>query len=208
MNLQTIANVELGDGVHCFQKCFPYIQELKCTASEKEYEYDFKTLTCLEKLKLIGFFRRTNHNIFPATLKTLTLVECFLPWSDMSIIQLLPNLQVLKLKEDAFEGSCWNTDGHEFPQLKFLRLETLNVKQWEAYSTSFPCLRQLEIIYCKYLEEIPLEIGEIPTLELIKIKYCRHSVCESVRKIQEEQHDFGNYYLKIDISYGLGFYKD
>ncbi|MFS7974570.1 hypothetical protein Hanom_Chr09g00870301 [Helianthus anomalus] len=53
---------------------------------------------------------------------------------------------------------------------------------------------------CYDLEEIPLEIGDIPTLELIQIEDCRQCVGESVRRIQEEQHDYGNYYLRIGIS--------
>ncbi|KAI3795556.1 hypothetical protein L1987_38211 [Smallanthus sonchifolius] len=207
MNLQTISSVELSDGLDKFQKCFPYIKELKCETYEDE-EYDFKSLTYLEKLDVS--VKSTMHDVlkgygknqitFPATLKTLTLKGCRLPWSDMSIIQSLPNLQVLELQAMAFEGSCWNTDGQEFPQLKFLRLWGLDIKHWEAYGTSFPCLRQLEIIYCADLEEIPLEIGEIPTFELIQITGCRHTVGDSVRRIQEEQNDFGNYDLKIHIS--------
>ncbi|KAJ0810982.1 putative P-loop containing nucleoside triphosphate hydrolase, leucine-rich repeat domain superfamily [Helianthus annuus] len=125
---------------------------------------------------------------------------CRLPWSDMSIIHSLPNLQVLKLRRSAFEGSCWNTNEHVFRQLKFMRLKMLDIKLWKAYSLSFPCLRQLEIFHCYHLEGIPLDIGDIPTLEIIKIKYCRHSVGESVTRIQEEQRDFGNYELKIDVT--------
>ncbi|KAI3745222.1 hypothetical protein L1987_58330 [Smallanthus sonchifolius] len=197
MNLQTLSNVELGEGVHNFQKCFPYIKELTCITYLDE-ENDFKSLTYLEKLSLNGCVKK--HITFPTTLKTLTLRNCGLPWREMSIIQSLPNLHVLKLKENAFEGSCWNTYEQEFQQLKFLRLESLNINLWEAYSASFPCLRQLEIIHCHDLDETPLEMGYIPMLELIKIKRCWHSVGESVRKIQEEQRDEGNYDLKIDIS--------
>ncbi|KAI3795560.1 hypothetical protein L1987_38215 [Smallanthus sonchifolius] len=175
MILQTISNVELRDGVDYLQKYFPYIKELTCKTYLDE-ENDFKYLTYLEKLKLIGLPRRMkstmhdcpkgepkNHITFPATLKTLTLDLCRLPWSDMSIIQSLPNLEVLKLRRRAFDGNHWNTYEQEFRQLKFLRLEVLYIKLWEVYSTSFPCLKQLEIFSCKDLEEIPLEIGDIPS---------------------------------------------
>ncbi|XP_021994954.1 putative late blight resistance protein homolog R1A-4 [Helianthus annuus] len=213
MKLQTISHVVLGDGVDNFQKCFPYIKELTCT-TYTEKENDFQSLTYLEKLKYIGIWDscmddspkgepsyQKNHITFPETLKTLTLKWCALPWSDMSIIQSLPNLQVLKLKRNAFMGSCWKADEQEFRQLKFLRLEKLDIKLWEACSSSFPCLRQLEILFCYDLEEIPLEIGDIPTLELIKIMYCKHSVGESVRRIEEEQQNMGNYDLKTDVLY-------
>ncbi|KAM0013541.1 putative P-loop containing nucleoside triphosphate hydrolase, leucine-rich repeat domain superfamily [Helianthus debilis subsp. tardiflorus] len=196
MNLQTISDVRLGYGVDSYQKCFPYIKELTCTI----YKDEFKSLTCLEKLKLNGYCgRRMKRITFPATLKTLTLLNCYLQWSVMSIIQSLPNLQVLNLEDKAIVGSCWNTDEHEFPQLKFLRFELLDIKEWEANSRSFPCLRRLDIINCSDLEEVPLEIGDIPTLELIQIKKCGHYVKESVRRIEEEQHNLGNFDLKIHI---------
>ncbi|KAJ0667883.1 putative P-loop containing nucleoside triphosphate hydrolase, leucine-rich repeat domain superfamily [Helianthus annuus] len=223
MNLQTISSLELGNGVGDCLKCFPYIKKLRCH-TYLETEYDFKSLNYLVKLKLIGNFETSVDRItFPTSLKTLTLERCGLPWSEMSIIQSLPNLQVLKLHSWAFNGSCWNTDGQEFPQLikvleynaiegscwdtdgqkfqqlKFLRLEGLDLKTWNAYSASFPCLKQLEIIGCHILEEIPFEIGDIPTLELIQIRGCRKCVDESARRIEEEQHDFGNYNLKIHI---------
>ncbi|KAL8267898.1 hypothetical protein R6Q59_001696 [Mikania micrantha] len=193
MNLQTFSDVELGDGVD-FQTCFPYVKELGCMNTEKN---NFKFPTYLEKLNLDS--HGIEHIALPATLKVLTLENNRLPWSKMSIIQSLPNLQVLKLHYKAFEGSCWNTDEHRFERLSFLRLECLDIKMWKAYSTSFPCLKQLEIESCKGLEEIPLEIGEIPTLELIKITHCRQSVGEYVKRIQEDQRYFGNYDLKIDI---------
>ncbi|KAD4982119.1 hypothetical protein R6Q59_001699 [Mikania micrantha] len=202
MNLQTFSYVKLGDGVD-FQTYFPFIKELRCWTNRSK-ENDFKSFSYLEKLKLITYFNyKLGHITFPATLKTLTLVNCGLSWSEMPIIQSLPNLQVLKIGMDAFEGSCWNTHEHEFPRLTFLKLYFLDIKLWKPDSTSFPCLKQLEIEGCKGLEEIPLEIGEIPTLELIKITYCRQSVGESVRRIQQEQHYYGNYDLKVDVRHEL-----
>ncbi|GJX64233.1 disease resistance protein [Tanacetum coccineum] len=206
MNLQTISEVELGDLVENFQKCFPVIKKLSSIFNSNE-KNDFELLRYLETLKLTGIHRTNcgnNQISFPATLKQLTLVRCYLPWSDMSIIQSLPNLEVLKLSEVAFEGGLWKTDEAQFRQLKFLRLEMLNIKQWEAYSINFPCLKQLEIVECGYLEEIPLEIGDIPTLELIKIVDWGRSVIESMKRIQEEQHDVGNYDLQIKVD-GMEF---
>ncbi|MFS8025071.1 hypothetical protein Hanom_Chr16g01470641 [Helianthus anomalus] len=185
MNLKTISYVVLNDEVVNLQKYFPYIKELTCCTCYDE-QNDFKSLTYLEKLKLNSSFgSRVEHITFPETLKKLTLESCGLAWSVM------PYTDVA--------GRCWNTDGQEFRQLKFLKLEALDINQWEASSRSFPSLRQLEITACSSFEEIPLEIGDIPTLELILIKGCRGSVKESVRRIEEEQHDFRNVNLKIHI---------
>ncbi|KAK1423639.1 hypothetical protein QVD17_18945 [Tagetes erecta] len=208
MNLKTISNVELGVGVD-FQRCFPNVKELRCTIHANE-KNDFESLKYLEKLKLTGYFEKvkstgfdgaTNrgkiHITLPKTLKALSLFGCHLPWSDMSIIQSLPNLEVLKLTCNGFEGSCWNAEEQVFQELKFLRLEILDIQQWKADEESFPSLRHLEIFNCKDLEEIPLDIGDIPTLELIKINNCRASLDESVRMIEEQQHDSGNVNLKV-----------
>ncbi|KAJ9551569.1 hypothetical protein OSB04_015614 [Centaurea solstitialis] len=95
------------------------------------------------------------------------------------ILQLLPNLGVLKVKQDAFTGRRWNASEQQFRRLKFLRLDKLNIQQWEAQWTSFPGLKRLSLRYCKYLEEIYLEIGEITTLELIETNNCNNSVLKS-----------------------------
>ena len=165
----------------------------------KDEEYHFELLPYLETLKLSGSGSRRNHIWFPATLKKLTLLLCFLPWSDISIFQSLPNLEVLKVKQDAFTGTHWNASEQQFRRLKFLRLDKLNIQQWEAQWTSFPCLKRLSLRYCKYLEEIPLKIGEITTLEFIETNNCNNSVLESVKRIQKEQYDEGNTELKITV---------
>jgi len=61
---------------------------------------------------------------------------------------------------------------------------------------------------CEDLEEIPLEIGEITTLELIEVDDSSNSVVESIERIQQEQHDLGNYELKITVNRkDLSFYS-
>ncbi|KAL8557561.1 hypothetical protein ACS0TY_004852 [Phlomoides rotata] len=48
----------------------------------------------------------------------------------MSIVGSLPNLQVLKLKNNACGGDTWETSDGEFPQLKFLLIEASNLEHW------------------------------------------------------------------------------
>ncbi|KAI3736386.1 hypothetical protein L6452_15925 [Arctium lappa] len=189
-----------------FQKCFPSVKKLALRC-DKYDEYHFELLPYLETLKLMGLGLLQNRISFPATLKKLTLVGCFLPWNKMSIIQSLPNLEVLKLKDKAFSGRQWDACEQQFRQLKLLTFERLNIKQWEASSTSFPCLKQLSLLKCNDLEEIPYEIGDIATLELIETDSWNDSVVESVKRIQQEQHDVGNYELKIIVDeMELSFY--
>ncbi|KAL8557555.1 hypothetical protein ACS0TY_004847 [Phlomoides rotata] len=149
----------------------------------------------LEKLKIRAsgsFSWQGPHLAFPKTLKKLTLVGGRLPWKDMSIVGLLPNLQVLKLKAFACDGDTWETSYGEFPQLKFLLIEGSNLEHWVTEKDHFPRLERLVLHQCWFLQEIPDSIGEISTLELIEVGYVRSSLMESVRKIQEDQQSYGN----------------
>ncbi|KAJ9551567.1 hypothetical protein OSB04_015612 [Centaurea solstitialis] len=199
INLQSISNAVVDCGVDDLHKCFPIIKKLDICCFEDE-GYHFELFPYLETLKILGPTSQHNHNWFPATLKKLTLEICCLPWSDMLTIQLLPNLEVLKLKSHAFVGAHWDACEQQFPKLKFLQLVNLDVKQWEASSTSFPCLKRLSLQLCIYLEEIPLEIGDIATLERIEIDDSNDSIVEYVKRIQQEQHDAGNDELKITVN--------
>ncbi|KAJ9537302.1 hypothetical protein OSB04_030035 [Centaurea solstitialis] len=216
MNLKSISNVVLGLGVDSLHKCFPCIKKLEYTLVPTDKETHFDLLPYLTTFKLrVDYIRkkmnlwfpnsesnfRQNHIWFPSTLKKLTLVWCDLPWRDMSIIQSLPNLEVLKLKYNAFTGAYWDAREQQFPQLKFLRLEELDIKLWDVYGTSFPCLKRLAVVNCLALEEIPLDIGDIATLELIETRgMSNYSIVESVKRIQKEQHDEGNTDLKITVN--------
>ncbi|KAL7589890.1 hypothetical protein Lser_V15G40187 [Lactuca serriola] len=215
--LEFISKVVLGDGVDNFQKCFPGIKHLTTTLYSDE-ENDFEVLHHLQILRLTGsgYSRRRsvegelvrgepnlgkNHIIirFPSTLKELLLVRCGLPWSDISIVQSLPNLEALIIKDNGFEGTLWKTGEEQFQRLKFLRLEELSIKQWEASSINFPCLEKLQVLKCVDLGEIPLELGDISTLMYIHIENCGASLLESVRQFRQEQDDAGNYELKIKV---------
>ncbi|KAL8249101.1 hypothetical protein R6Q59_005969 [Mikania micrantha] len=128
----------------------------------------------------------------------------------MSIVQSLPNLEVLNILEHAFLGPKWETGDVPFQQLKFLKLQGLKIEQWDASSTNFPCLTQLVLDACRHLKEIPLEIGYISTLELIDVDDSNSAVVESLVEIREEQQNFGNYDLKINVRkkmHRLLFYK-
>ncbi|CAH1447697.1 unnamed protein product [Lactuca virosa] len=91
------------------------------------------------------------------------------------------------------------TGEDQFQRLKVLRLKKLNIKQWKASSINFPCLERLRVVNCVHLEEIPLELGDISTLESIYILNCDASLLVSLQRIRNEQDDVGNYELKIKV---------
>ncbi|KAF5778557.1 putative P-loop containing nucleoside triphosphate hydrolase, leucine-rich repeat domain superfamily [Helianthus annuus] len=208
MNLQTISNVKLGNGAGNWVKYIPAIKTLKAMTRAQD-DHDFETLTSLETLVWVtiglkGFvYGKLEypkiHMRLPTSLRKLSLTGCYLPWSDMSIVQSLPNLEVLKILDNAFLGPRWETGESEFQQLKYLKLQGLCIQHWEASSINFPCLKQLVLDRCKHLEEIPLELGDIPTLQLIDVDDYNNSVIESLGRIWEEQQNLGNYDLKINV---------
>ncbi|XP_042039996.1 putative late blight resistance protein homolog R1A-10 [Salvia splendens] len=170
--------------VSCFQAVFSYLNHLesfKCgVTSQSEAAFS-----------LLGF---------PSGLIKLTLGGSGFLWDEhTSIISDLPHLQVLKLRWRAFCGPKWELYEGGFPRLKFLALEDLDIEQLIAESNHFPVLQKLLIRRCYKLQEIPIEMGDIPTLEVIEVKDCCESLIESVRHIKREQEELGNEDLLIRI---------
>ncbi|KAL3504664.1 hypothetical protein ACH5RR_034505 [Cinchona calisaya] len=158
-------------------------------------------LSELESLKLL-FFGKALYPCkfnFPSNLKKLSMSNFRLPWDEISYIGQLPNLEVLKLLNKAFEGQQWEMREGEFKKLKFLKLDSLNIEQWNASNEHLPRLEQLVVLNCQQLDEIPSSFGEIPTLQLIDMKWCSSSAAVSVQQILEGQRDMSNNQLNVNI---------
>ncbi|XP_027076971.1 putative late blight resistance protein homolog R1A-3 [Coffea arabica] len=182
----------------------PNICRLRCkkTASREKCTGDgilvFDCLSRLESLTLCYFGRYRFK--FPLNLKKLTLEQNGQPWSEISTIGKLPNLEVLKLLFYSFVGEEWEMKQGEFPKLRVLKLSRLwDFRRWTASSDNFPRLEKLVVHDCEKLKEVPSCLGECPTLEMIEVKRCRESLASSVKQIQQEQIDMGNEALKIII---------
>ncbi|KAL0421772.1 UNVERIFIED_CONTAM: SNF1-related protein kinase regulatory subunit beta-2 [Sesamum latifolium] len=99
--------------------------------------------------------------IFPSNITKLTLSGFGFPWEQMSTIAHLPELEVLKLRCNAFQGQDWTTYEGEFPQLRFLLLEDIDLRYWTAHHPhTFPLLSRLFIRHCYKLERIPPKYGD------------------------------------------------
>ncbi|XP_015164736.1 putative late blight resistance protein homolog R1B-14 [Solanum tuberosum] len=214
LNLEELSNL-------CFSCCtneiFSGIPDLKRLIVHHRYSSafsvnditDMSSLTKLEALKCVSeyFWFSTppisiKQSFFPKSLKRLTLDGgfCF-PWDDIStLLVMLPNLEELKLKDHAANDHVWRLSAEtKFESLKFLLFHGLNLKYWEASSDNFPNLRRLVLKKCTKLNEIPIDFGEICTLESIELYQCGVGAEESARKIEQEQEDMGNNFLKIFI---------
>ncbi|PHU08314.1 hypothetical protein BC332_24803 [Capsicum chinense] len=114
---------------------------------------------------------------FPATLKKLKLKETGLSWSYLDIIAELPDLEVLKLMDNACLGNEWYPNVRGFTRLKVLLIKRNDLKYWKATDDNFPVLERLMIRSCYYLKEIPIEFAEIHTLQLIELRRARKQPC-------------------------------
>ncbi|KAH6767875.1 hypothetical protein C2S52_018858, partial [Perilla frutescens var. hirtella] len=165
-------------------------------------DYCLSNLECLHKLesltiKVDQMDEALLHNItFPQSLKKLSLksLNNSIGWEEMLAKirgSSLPLLQKLKLENGRFTTHMWDTVEDQFPSLKFLSLHWCEgLEYWTTMDSShFPCLEHLHLSRLEELEEIPSEIGEIPTLQSIQLRYCSESVVKSAKKIAEKQEE-------------------
>ncbi|KAL2551436.1 putative late blight resistance protein-like protein R1B-13 [Forsythia ovata] len=198
-NLQSISVINIFDENHVkILRCLPNLRRLKAIIySSPNYSFDF--LNQLESLKLRSQYSLSNLFSLPLNLKQLTLVDTHISSEQIEIIGKLEYLEVLKLKNVGFEGEQWDTSEGGFPRLKFLKLYKVQIVQWNAASDHFPRLQQLVLEFCDRLKMIPPNLGDIPTLEMIKVYKCAKAIEDSAKHIQEEQQDSGNEELKLII---------
>ncbi|KAM7502937.1 hypothetical protein LguiB_001841 [Lonicera macranthoides] len=160
----------------------------------------------LETLKLFNtaFYREASSScspyMFPDRLKRLTLTNTALAWTGMWTLGLLPNLEVLKLKLHACVGRVWETSDDGFLRLKFLKFQDLDIVQWIASSNHFPRLEHLVLHGCRELEEIPSSLGDIPTLEMIEVRWCSETAANSAHDIKKDQESKGNDCVKVSTN--------
>ncbi|KAL0364560.1 UNVERIFIED_CONTAM: putative late blight resistance proteinR1A-10 [Sesamum angustifolium] len=142
--------------------------------------------------------------IFPSNIRKLTLSGFGFPWEQMSTIAHLPELQVLKLRCNAFQGQEWTTYEGEFPQLQFLLLEDIDLRYWTAHHPdSFPLLSDLMIRHCYKLERIPPKYGGKPYLRIDLIE-CNPGLVafakEEILKKDELENESRLMLIKIESS--------
>lgn len=125
-----------GSYVEKIIKRLANIRKLRCAVLES---WDFSKkcnrfprldfFSQLESLKVFSFgkLRYPCELHFPLNLEKLTMSKFKLPWSEISTIGRLPKLKVLKLMVGSFEGERWDVGYNEFLELRYLKLESLNI---------------------------------------------------------------------------------
>ncbi|XP_022846292.1 putative late blight resistance protein homolog R1A-3 [Olea europaea var. sylvestris] len=88
------------------------------------FKYGEERKLMLESLKMVYESRfKGDYSVvnFPKNIRKLTLSKIGLPREKMSLIGTMPDLEILKLEREAFEGDIWNTKDDEFQKLKSLK---------------------------------------------------------------------------------------
>ncbi|KAH0671575.1 hypothetical protein KY289_026068 [Solanum tuberosum] len=213
VNLETFSTPCLspGEDAEKILRSMPNLRKLRCIVegllgySTKGSIVRFPRLDFLhqlESLKLLSYSYPTKHphefNL-PLNLRELTLSNFRLPWTQILTVGKLPNLEILKLLFRAFEGAEWEVKDSDFPELKYLKLDNLNIAEWSVMDDAFPKLERLVLTKCKKLEKIPCHFGDVASLN-IEVNWCSWSVANSAQEFQTTQHeDMANYAFRVTI---------
>ncbi|XP_058182950.1 disease resistance protein RPP13-like [Rhododendron vialii] len=124
---------------------------------------------------------------FPPNLKKLTLADTLLDWEHMAILGILPKLEVLKLKDNAFKGERWEPLDGGFRLLRFLQIGRTDLVHWEGSSHHFPRLHRLILKHCESLKAVPSGLGDVSALQIIEVYHSSHNAVASVKQIQTQK---------------------
>ncbi|XP_051140642.1 putative late blight resistance protein homolog R1A-10 [Andrographis paniculata] len=130
---------------------------------------------------------------FPRYSRKITLSGCKFPWKFMAAIHNFWDLRVLKLRCNSFCGRVWEPFQGELPRLEYLLLEDLDMEVWKSCSGNFPKLRRIFIRHCYKLREIPIDFGNIESLELIEVEDCHPLIATSAKMIKENHQKMFRY---------------
>lgn len=86
----------------------------------------------IKHLKISNSSVPVPHQMFPDSIRKLTLYECEIPWGSMTLIGSLPNLEILTIGLDGFKGEEWSTSEGEFQSLKYLSINQCDLVRWRT----------------------------------------------------------------------------
>ena len=120
---------------------------------------------------------------FSQNLVKLTLFKTRLEEDQMATLEKLPNLKILSLLYEAFEGKNMVCSKRGFPLLQSLFLsELFQLEEWRVEEGAMPNLCYLEIVYCPRLKTIPDGLRFVTTLQKLEIKSMQKSFKDKLDK--------------------------
>ncbi|KAI3957596.1 hypothetical protein MKW92_027760 [Papaver armeniacum] len=125
---------------------------------------------------------------YPPNLSKLTLSYNKLEKDPMETLQHLPNLKLLELSYEAFDGEEMVCCTKGFPQLQVLRIYSIvHLKKWTIDQGGMPCLKELDLGYLPELSMLPEGLRFITTLKKLTIRLDMPRIKERVvREVGED----------------------
>ncbi|CAI9092319.1 OLC1v1027519C1 [Oldenlandia corymbosa var. corymbosa] len=220
-SMQTLCTISPGS---CKKEVFERAPNLRklgiCGMLTKLFEVNgessllphLRKLESLQNLKLLNddisnkLYSLPSKSSFPPSLTKLTLLNTLLEWKEMRTLGELESLEVLKLKEYAFQGKLWQTEKGGFRRLKHLYIGHTDLVVWEASVDHFPKLKSLELNGCDKLQAIPHGLADISTLEMVVLHCTNPQVASSARRLQVLRLEQAKKGTKVHKSFKVSVY--
>ncbi|XP_042021233.1 putative late blight resistance protein homolog R1B-8 [Salvia splendens] len=200
-NLHTLKKIRNFKCCEDVVKRIPNIKKLGVYYKEFDETMRLENLFSLHKLESLEFgISMDGQSLnFPHSLKKLPLRLLNSKFSQevLGMIGVLPHLEKLTLDRGSFEEWKWETVAGQFSRLKFLEISRSTIVEWKMERSHFPRLEKLVLRRLYYMEEIPLEVGEILTLGSIYFVFGHTHALNSLLRIVETQELYGVVSIRI-----------
>ncbi|XP_042039549.1 putative late blight resistance protein homolog R1B-14 [Salvia splendens] len=210
-NLQSLSSINVACCTEGFFKNMPNLKKLGIwIEAPGPINFDPDLLPELEAFKLTVLkpipgkeIKLQKSLVSPMKLKKLSLSGCGLAWECMADIGKFPCLQVLKLRQFAFQGPEWTPVKEQFPMLKLLLIECLDLEYLKLGRFCCESLESIIIKNCYELQEIDQELIRIGTLKHVELVGCNYDVVHCAEEMRDELSDAGKeWQLRIYSSWG------
>ena len=173
----------------------PSVQTLRISGDLSYYQSGVSKSLCelhkLECLKLVNESKPSRMVLFeyqfPPSLIQLSLSNTELMEDPMPMLEKLPRLQVLKLKQNSYLGrklACVGSGG--FPELKVLHLKSMYwLDEWTMAAGAMPKLESLIVNPCAYLRKLPEELWCIKSLRKLDLHWPQTQLRQGLRTFED-----------------------
>ncbi|KAH9685358.1 NB-ARC domain-containing protein [Citrus sinensis] len=173
----------------------PSVQTLRISGDLSYYQSGVSKSLCelhkLECLKLVNESKPSRMVLseyqFPPNLIQLSLSNTELKEDPMPILENLPRLRVLKLKQNSYSGRKLACVGlSSFPELQVLHLKSMYwLDEWTMGAGAMPKLESLIVNPCAYLRKLPEELWCIKSLRKLDLHWPQTQLRQGLRTFED-----------------------
>ncbi|KAH9751234.1 putative disease resistance RPP8-like protein 2 [Citrus sinensis] len=173
----------------------PNLQTLRVSGDLSCYHSGVSKSVCelhkVECLKLVNESKLSRMVLskyqFPPSLMQLSLSNTELMEDPMPMLEKLPRLQVLKLKQNSYLGRKLAYVGSGgFPVLKILHLKSMYwLDEWTMGAGAMPKLESLIVNPCAYLRKLPEELWCIKSLRKLDLHWPQTELRQRLRTFED-----------------------